>query len=92
METLAPLFVAITFLWIMFAIAKRFLTGLGGPLDIPMGWMSIRRIFRAGWHVVSGALTGSWRVGQTMSRFVQGRRKIRRLPGRTSIVSPRRPS
>ena len=87
---LAPLVVAITLLWIMFAIAKRFLAGLGGPLDVPTGWMSIPRIFRGCWRVVSGTLAGLWRVGRAASRFVQGRRKVRRLSSRTSIASSRR--
>jgi hypothetical protein len=83
---LAPLVVAIALLWITLGIAKRYVASMG----LPTGWMSITRIFRTGWRVLAGTIAGLWRAGRALSRFVQGRRKMRRLPGRTSIVSPRR--
>ena len=83
---LAPLVVAIALLWITLGIAKRYVGGMG----LPTGWMSIPRIFRGCWRVVAGTIAGLWRIGRAASRIVQGRRKVRRLPSRTSVASSRR--
>lgn len=83
---LAPLIVALALLWIAFGIAKRHLASMG----LPTGWMSIPRICRGCWRLVAGTVVGLWRAGRAANRLIQGRRKIRRLPGRASIVSPRR--
>ena len=83
---LAPLVVAIALLTVTLAVAKRYLASMG----IPAGWVSIPRIFRGCWRVVAGTIAGLWRTGRAASRIVQGRRKVRRLPSRTSIASSRR--
>ena len=85
-DALAPLVVAIALLAVTLAVAKRYLAGMG----LPTGWMSIPRIFRGCWRVVVGTITGVWRAGRSASRFIQGRRKIRRLPSRVSITTSRR--
>lgn len=87
-SALAPLIVAVALLWITFGIARRYAASMG----LPTGWMSIPRIFKGCWRLVAGTVAGLWRAGRAVSRFVQGRRQVRRLPGRTSIVSPRRSS
>ena len=86
MSELAPLIVAIALLWITFGIAQRYF----GSMGLPTGWMSIPRILKGCWRVVAGTVVGLLRAVRAASRFIQGRRKIRRLPGRSSIVSPRR--
>jgi hypothetical protein len=88
MSALAPLVVAIALLWITLGIAKRYLVSMG----VPTGWMSIPRILRGCWRLVAGTVAGLWRAGRGASRFIQGRRKVRRLPGRAPIATPRRQS
>jgi hypothetical protein len=83
---LAPLVVAIALLTVTLAVAKRYLASMG----IPAGWVSIPRIVRALWRVTIGSLFGLWRASRSASRFIQGRRTIRRLPSRVSIASSRR--
>ena len=82
----ASLVAALVLLWITFGIAKRYV----GSMGLPTGWMSIPRMLRGGWRLLTGTIVGLWRTGRATSRIVQGRRKVRRLPSRTSIASSRR--
>ena len=85
-SALAPLIVAVALLWITFGIARRYAASMG----LPTGWMSIPRMFKGCWRAVAGTIAGLWRAGRAVGRFLQGRRKIRRVTGRASIASSRR--
>lgn len=85
MKQLAPLVMAITLLLITLGIAKRYLAGMG----IPSGWVSIPRILRICFRLVTTLLSGILRSGRRTTRFLQKRRQIRRRPSRPSIGTMR---
>jgi hypothetical protein len=85
MIALVPMVVALALLVITLRIAKRYLTSMG----LPAGWVSIPRIVRALWRATVGTIARLWRAGKAVSRFVQGRRSVRRLPSRASVGGPK---